>query len=737
MDANLPFRRRHVVLICAGAALAFPAVRTSAADAPSQGDSLAPSDNYIKVSGLAPFVSDDKPAFAARTGSPAAGSGGIEDFSFAKDLSGDSTMNVNGHAIGGSDDYLGELKLNRTDLGSVDAGYKRFRTFYDGVGGFFPLNDSFQALSPEGLHVDRSSFWISATLAKPDLPVFNISFHSDTRTGQKDSSEWAAIVNPNAVIVNGVLSGTARPANTPFIAPNVQNLDERHRTLDASMVATVGMLTETLNASLGWVNNDDWRSYVKYPGSTVIANPAVTVLDDRQTIHSTNFRLLSQSDIKFNSCVALDLGLTYSHQSSTNGGEWTNPSYSTALKTVYTAIYAGNIFGGSKVDDYVGNLFLKLTPTRDWLIDLGFRDEFNVISSSGGFQVVSLPSTAKNLNSSSFTVANDVTYSHQADHVATPEISVRYTGINRISLYATFDDRINRGNQHWINPYAASTTAGVTGITTTAGASPGSVFFQDANQDYQNAKIGANWSPFTVLTVRAEVFRKDHQNKFIGDSDIIGIASTGAVYLTGYTFTGTTLSAILKPLPTLSFTTRLDSQDGAMSVTGNSITGGSGAEITSGKARGRTISEAFDWNPSGQFYVHGDVSAAFNRLQTAYPIVTVVTTSPSVATPIQNADNNYVTGSILAGFVLNKETDVRLQATYAHSDNFNPQIASGGQPYGAGFDEKSITAGVKYKVTNRWIVDGKVGYLHRTDATTGGFTNYRGPLAYIGLTYSL
>jgi len=46
----------------------------------------------------------------------------------------------------------------------------RFRTFYDGVGGFFPLSDSFQALSYESLHVDRSTFWLTATLAKPNLP---------------------------------------------------------------------------------------------------------------------------------------------------------------------------------------------------------------------------------------------------------------------------------------------------------------------------------------------------------------------------------------------------------------------------------------------------------------------------------------------------------------------------------------------------------------------------------------
>jgi hypothetical protein len=736
MDTNLSLLRRGAGLICAGAALALLGVRTSAADTPAQTDAFPIFDSYIKVSGHAPFISGDGAAYATRTGSPTAGSGGIEDFFYSKDLSKDSTVTVNGHALGGSDDYLADFKLTTNNIGSIDAGYKSFRTFYDGVGGFFPLSDSFQKLSHEQLHVDRGSFWISATLAKPDLPVFNLSFHADTRTGQKDSSEWGAIINPNAVIVNGALSGTAVPANTPFIAPNVLNLDEHHQALDASMVATVGKVTETLKASLDWVNNNDWRSYVKYPGSTVTANPAVIVLDDQQLIKSTSFRLLNQTDIKFNDHVALDVGLTYAHQSTTNGGQWTNPSYSTTLRQVYTAMYAANIYGGAKVDDCVGNVFLKLTPNKNWLIDLGFRDEFNVISSRGGFQVTSLATGATSLASSNFTVANDVTYSHLSDHVTTPEVSIRYLGFNKLSLYGTFDNRINHGNQYWINPYAASTTAGITGVTTTATAPIGSVFFQEANQDNEDAKIGANWNASSQLTVRAEVFRKDHQNRFVGANDIIGTASYGALYVTGYTFTGLKFSVIVKPLPTLSFNTRYQPQSGMMSVTGNSVTGGLGNEITSGKASSHTISESVDWTPSSQLYVHGDISVVYNYLQTAYPIVTTNATA-SIPSPIQNANNNYVTGSALTGFVLDKKTDAQLQVTYTRANNYNPQIARGGQPYGAGFEEESVTAGLKHKFTDRLIAEGKLGYLRRTDATTGGFTNYHGPLAYVSLEYKL
>ena len=60
-------------------------------------------------------------------------------------------------------------------------------------------------------------------------------------------------------------------------------------------------------------------------------------------------------------------------------------------------------------------------------------------------------------------------------------------------------------------------------------------------------------------------------------------------------------------------------------------------------------------------------------------------------------------------------------------ENYNPQIAAGGQPYGASFLEESATAGLKHKFSDRLIGEGKAGYLRRTDATTGGFTNYRGP----------
>ena len=114
-----------------------------------------------------------------------------------------------------------------------------------------------------------------------------------------------------------------------------------------------------------------------------------------------------------------------------------------------------------------------------------------------------------------------------------------------------------------------------------------------------------------------------------------------------------------------------------MSVTGNSVTGGSGDDVTSGKLSAQTISESVDWTPYKQFYLHGDVSLVYSYLQTAYPVVVVTTASPAVASPIQNANNNYITGSVLAGFVLSKQADGQIQGIYTRANDYNPADRAG------------------------------------------------------------
>jgi hypothetical protein len=723
-------------LVGLGAALSLTVSLSVAADAPTNADAFPTYESYIKVTGQTAWISGDDASYAARQSTPTWGSFGIEDFNFTKDLSDATTLTVNGHALEGTDDYLATLKIDETNVGSFDMGYKRFRTFYDGVGGFFPETDRLYRLTGEQLHVDRGTFWVGATYAKPDQPVFTFSYKDDVRTGSKDSTEWAPVVNPLVTVVKNALVGNALPANAVYINPNTQILDEHHRSVEAGVTAKIGRTTETFKFTYDWVNNVDSRDYIKYPNSLgVLADPTVEVTDDLESRISNSLRLLDQTETTINDKLAVDVGLMYTHQNSTNGGTWLTPTYAAVPNAVYVAETAAAIYGTSTLYDYTGNIFLKYTPIKDLTADLGFRDESNGVGSSGGFMNTTLATGAKTVALTNINTNYELTYSHFLDHTETPELSLEYTGIRSLSLYGTFDDCIDRGTQHWVNPYIATTVTGA-GVTTNTATPIGSVFFQDANQDYEDLKVGANWNASSMFTVRAEVYRKDHQNRFVGSDDIIGTGSYGGLFVTGYTFTGVKLSIIFKPFAQLSFNTRYQPQYGDMSVTAAIPNGGLGSEITSGKARGQMLSETVNWTPVSQFYVQGNVNLVYSYLQTGWPVV-VVSAVTNIASPVNNADNNYVTGSALCGFVLDKQTDAQLQWAFQRADNYNPQVAQGGQPYGSSFEESNVTVGLKHKFSDRLIGEGRVGYLRWTDPTAGGFTNYNGPLAYVSLTYSL
>jgi hypothetical protein len=345
---------------------------------------------------------------------------------------------------------------------------------------------------------------------------------------------------------------------------------------------------------------------------------------------------------------------------------------------------------------------------------------------------MSLSSTATTLAATNVTTAYDATYSHYNDHGATPEASIQYLGFKNLSLYASFDDQIIRGNQHWNNPYAPVSVSG-TGVVTLTPTPLSDEFYQDANQTSEDAKVGVNWNPSSMFTVRAEVFHKDHQNQFVGSNDYVGTATFGDLFDTGYIYNGAKFTVIFRPDPKLTFTTRYQPQGGEMSVLAATKNGGNGFETTSGRTRIQEISETVDWTPYKQLYVEGNLNVVYNYIETAFPDV-VVSTTTYVPSPIQNANNNYIVSSGLIGFVLDKSTDAQIRLSWQEADNYNPLIAAGGQPYGSGYLEQSATAGLKHKFSDHMIGDVKAGYLRTTDATTGYFTDYRGPLAYASLT---
>lgn len=291
----------------------------------------------------------------------------------------------------------------------------------------------------------------------------------------------------------------------------------------------------------------------------------------------------------------------------------------------------------------------------------------------------------------------------------TPEVSVRYTGIKNLSLYATANDRIVNGDDRNTKAY------------NTLVPSVSSLNRDDISQDQAHYTLGANWNVASRLTLRSEIFHKDHENKFIGYDNQLGQS-----YVLGYQFTGVKLTAIVKVTPELSFTTRYQPQVGKMNVTTDSTD-----KFQSMDAKSHLIGETVDWTPNNAFYAQANLNVGFNYISTAYPLAG----TPSTQAPQANSDNNYVTGSLLSGFILSKVDDVQAQFTCQRANNFQPALATGTQPYGSSFEEYVVSVALKHKFSDHLIGHAKVGYLSSRDDTTGHNTDFDGPLAYASVEY--
>jgi len=657
----------------------------TAAGAPT--DAFPTYESYIKVSGQTPWVSGNSASYQKRTQTRADGSAGIEDLHVSRDVAKDTTLVVDGRALSGAEDYLLRVNVTKEGLGAVDVGYSQFRTFYDVIGGFFPLNKRFMALSPEAIYTDRGHFWAEAKIALKDKPVFTLRYTNETRMGQKDSIIWG----------DSNLTGLPTvPANnaTRKIAPATIDLNERRERIEASVKHTAGKTTAEVRLLGEWVHNVDTRNFVRYPGE-VTPNPE-RINAQVDGLSTRSFSAFATTETALSERLALNTGLSFQHLTSTVRGSRAN-----AIGVLPTFDFK-DLNGGSNVKVYTANASLGYRPSANWYIQPALRFEDNSSRSAGTFtRVTQTSATAPQVFA--FYKENE----RIKEQLVTPDLSVRYTGFSKLVIYGTASDRINRGDERRTDQYS-------TAVPTSA-----QIWLQDVNQDQTHATLGANWNASSNLIFRGEVFHKDHENKFLGYENQLG-----SRYVIGYQFTGLKLTAIVKPLPQLSFTTRYLPQQGTMQVTTEAT-----PEFDSMHARSHLLGETIDWNPSTNVFVQANANVGFNTISAAYP---------SAANPSQrNSDNNYWTGSLITGFAVDKNTDVSVQYTFQKADNFLPGLATYTQPYGASYKEETFTVGVKHKFSKTWMGSAKVGYFDSKNDTTGGNTNFRGPLAYIAMEHAL
>lgn len=726
------FSLSRPVGLLAGALLAAANVSAAEADAFPVLD-----NNYITFSAAGNEMSGSKAAFQARTQNVQSGALGIEELKFGYDLKDGSSMQIDGRALAGPADYLLQLKWAKDEVGSFDMGYKQFRTFYDGAGGFFPVNNAWLPIYRRPLFVDRGKFFVDAAITLPKAPVFTFKYTNETRIGRKDSTIWGDS-NLTGIPIWSVSSLNPYSASRKIL-PAYIDLDERLETWEATMRHTIGNTKLLLSWSATRMRNNDTRSYDRnvgelrlypFPASTpawlVPNNGSVNVTRGyhNQNVEDKGQTFGAEIETEINDKVTLFAGLNY-HKGeqtiaeariitgdvATSGGVFTRVgAYTPGGRPPYVFEAAS----ATDLDVFTGNIGVRARPMPDLSMEVALRGERYKDSGSNNktFTVNLINPTTAAVTQTQVPTTSTLDNNEKP---WTPTVDLRYSGIRNLALYGSWEYRTAKQDEK--NVYGS---LGVNTQANTVSASSTS-YASNIKENHTNFTLGANWTPTQMFAFRAEFFSKDHQNRFDGYGP-----SLGSFYVLDYNIYGVKLTSVVKPLATLSFTTRYVGQRGDAIVNAD----GTAARTDANDSRRYMISETIDWSPNKSVYVQASGTLTFDTMKTAYEQV-----SGTAKDVIRNSDNNYWNGVVTVGFVVDKDMDAQLQATYYRADNYEPApIAT--LPFGAGARDYTVTAGLKYKISPKAVATARIGYVESKNELTGGNSNFHGPLAYVALTHA-
>jgi hypothetical protein len=129
------------------------------------------------------------------------------------------------------------------------------------------------------------------------------------------------------------------------------------------------------------------------------------------------------------------------------------------------------------------------------------------------------------------------------------------------------------------------------------------------------------------------------------------------------------------------------------------------------------------WTPQPSLWINANVNLNFDTL-----------TTPSYSVYVKNGDNNYLNGTLSAGYALTKDQDLSLDYSYLKADNFADNGAFT-TPYGANERQHVASATWVFRQTDNTVYSLKYTYAKYTDSATAGRNNYKGQMLYGKVAY--
>ncbi len=669
--------------------------------------------NWIGFTMGGAFVNGNDAGMQRRTQTNGDFYGGIDSFHFAQDLKHATTLTLDGHALPGMEDYEFNANLEKTDVGYVKAGYKQFRTWYDATGGYLQGANMIGVGSQfdDEQTLDRGEVSFEAGLRMENLPEITFSYRHLYRNGQKDSTSWGDTQN------NSGWGGA--PANQTFafkLMPSLWNIDESTDIFALDVEHTLGNTDLGLGLVYERYELSNTRTTPRWGtnGAKVGVNNISLTEDTSADLFASNIHSVT----RFNDKAWLSFAASYSSMNSDIDGGTRSYAYGTGMTPATTPArdYSyDQMSGGSNVGQFITNLNFMWVPVADLTVTPSLRYENESTDSYSQFRAYNSTSWIGLESLGAFTDKN----------ATTEALDLRYTGMADIVLYA-------KGQWGQENEDVKRQDLYL----------PGEFLATDSKIGEQEYVLGANWYALRNLSFSLQGFHStrdqslDHLegNQTNSPASAPGGANNFRPIMTDHNVASDDLNVRLtwRPLGNVSLVSRYDYRHTQIDNTGINWSLPAAAilypSVQSGDIASHILSQSVTWSPLDRLYLQGSVSWVRAETQT-----------PEIYTGA--SDNDYITGSLSAGYAIDNRTDLTASYTYYGANNYTNSVNYYGAStmgFGLNTEEHAVSLTLTRMLTPSMIWNLRYAFMtSQTDGASldqsGGLNDYTAQMVSTGL----
>ncbi|KAF0176322.1 MAG: hypothetical protein FD161_3108 [Limisphaerales bacterium] len=632
--------------------------------------------NWITVGVGGVSTSGNRAQFQERWGRKQGVLGGLQDFHYELMFGQKGMLELDGQAMYGGEDYSVKLQVVDPDRGFFRAGFRQFKTWYDGSAGYVPATGGFISLGSDELSLRRGEIWVEGGLTPPDGPMLTLKLSREYRKGTKDSIIWGDSTQ------GGVTRG---------MVPSFREINEIRNRVLADLRHTVGRSDFGIGFRLDMADTDNKFKERRTPEAAGVGNRFVT---QRDVFESDMFNVRAFTETRFNDRTLLTSGYSYTRLDTDIGG---SRIYGASFDAPYSPAYVDSgytsLSGGSIVDQYVMNLSLRWEPFADFVVVPSLRAEKIDTGDSSQYSVANVPTGITSVQSGFLTVSE--------------ALEARFTGFTNWVLYA-------RGEWSEGDGYLREQSTPVILRNT------------DSERFTQKYTVGANWYPLRRLHFSGQYYHKTVDNDYTHLTDstanTLVAGNRYPAFLREHSFQTDDLNlrATWRPLPNVTSVTRYDYQVSTINTRGDNL-----GNVESGKTTAHIVSQNLTWAPWSRLLMQGSFS---------YALDSTTTPASSITGTVTDARNDYWQATATVTFIVDDKTDLLANYFYYRANNFinNSSVS---MPYGTSANDHTVSIGLTRNFSKTVRGSLNYGYFRHRDETSGGFDNYDAHLVFSTITY--